>query len=107
MRQLLLRTYPQTVAKAANEPLAQMQRELEGLRSASTQAAATDLPVMLGAVLSALPAGRLPQALDYSPGQLRLDGLVLAPKDVQALTSQSQAYSIKVQGPTLSVRALP
>jgi len=107
MRQLLLQTYPQTVANAANEPLAQMQRELERLSSASTAAAATDLPVMLGAVLSALPAGRLPQALDYTPGQLRLDGLALAPDDVQALASQAQAYSIKVQGPTLSVRARP
>ena len=60
-----------------------------------------------GAVLSALPAGRLPQALDYSPGQLRLDGLALSPNDVQALASQAQAYSIQVQGPTLSVRARP
>lgn len=107
MRQLLLQTYPQTVANAAIEPLAQMQRELERLRIASTAAEATDLPVMLGAVLSALPAGRLLQALDYSPGQLRLDGLALAPDEVQVLASQAQAYSIKVQGPTLSVRALP
>jgi general secretion pathway protein L len=87
--------------------MAGAQADSSSLSSASTAAAATDLPVMLGAVLSALPAGRLPQALDYTPGQLQLDGLVLAPKDVQALTSQSQAYSIKVQGPTLSVRALP
>eukprot|EP01041_Mallomonas_annulata_P032856 gene32856-55402_t len=102
MRQLLLQTYPQTVANAAIEPLAQMQRELERLRSASTAAEATDLPVMLGAVLSALPAGRWPQALDYSPGQLRLDGLALAPDEVQVLVSQAQAYSIKREGPAMS-----
>ena len=109
MRQLLLQTYPQAEPIAANEPLTQMQLELEGLRKASTAPAATDLPVMLATVLSALPAGQLPQSLDYAPGQLRLQGLVLTPADLQALANQlrAPAYSVKVQGPTLSVGASP
>ena len=86
-----------------------MQLELEGLRKASTAHAATDLPVMLATVLSALPAGQLPHSLDYAPGQLRLQGLVLTPADLQALANQlrGSAYSVKVQGPTLSVGASP
>jgi general secretion pathway protein L len=109
MRQVLLQTYTPTHSSAANEPLAQMQGELERLRRATTAPATTDLPVMLGAVLSAVPAGRVPQALDYASGQLRLDGLALTPAELQAVASQlqSQAYSVQVQGPALSVKVLP
>lgn len=109
MRQMLLQTFPQSQARATDDAPQQMQRELERLRAATTQPSATDLPVMLSAVLPALPPGRVPQALDYAPGQLRLAGLQLTPPELQALATRlrSQGYGAAAQGPELIVKTNP
>lgn len=109
MRQLLLQTFAQSDAQALADPLLHMQRELLRLRSASTAPAATDLPVMLVAVLSVSPQGRTPQSLDYAPGHLQLNGLALTPAELQALASAMQAlsYEARSQGQALSMRAMP
>lgn len=106
MRQVLVQTFPQTQPQAGVEPPVQMQRELERLRAASTQPQAGDLAVMLGAVLPALPTGQSPQAMDYAPGQLRLQGLRLSLADVQALSARlrAQGYSAEAQATELRVR---
>jgi general secretion pathway protein L len=109
MRQLLVQSFPQAKAWPEVDPPVQMQREIERLQSASTEPAAGDLPVMLGAVLAALPPERAPQALDYGTGLLRLQGLELTAGQVQALNQQllAQGYSVQAQGQDLVVRARP
>jgi general secretion pathway protein L len=109
MRQALLHTFPRAQAGTVDDPAQQMQRELERLRAASAQPTHADLPVMLSAVLPALPPGRVPQALDYTPGQLRLEGLALSAAELQAVAGRlgPQGYSAQAQGPMLSVRARP
>lgn len=109
MRQMLVQTFPHTQAQPVIDPPAQMQRELERLRTASTQPAAGDLVVMLGEVLAVLPPGRTPQALDYATGQLRLKGLQVPANELQALASRLQArgYTAQTQGADLLVRTGP
>lgn len=109
MRQALLQTFPQVPAEAVTDPPLQMRRELERLRAASAQPTPADLPVMLGAVLPALPEGRSPQALDYAEGQLRLQGLNLSAAQLQALSGQLErrGYSARAQGADLLVRVRP
>ena len=107
MRQMLLQTFPQ--ASASDEPAQQMQREFERLRAASRQASASDLPVVLGAVLQALPPQRVPQGLDYAGGQLSLRGLELPPPELAALTTalRQRGYQVAMQGSVLQVRVHP
>lgn len=109
MRQVLLQTFPQTPPRSGEDPPQQMQREVERLRAATVQPSSADLPVMLSAALTALPAGRAPQALGYAPGQLRLGGLALSPTELQALAERlrPQGYSATAQGPELAIRVAP
>lgn len=109
MRQMVVQTFPQAQTAGALEPPEQMQREIERLRAASAQATPDDLAVMLGAVLPALPADRPPQALSYSPGQLRLHGMALTGDASQALARELRlrGYSAHAQGPDLLIRTLP
>lgn len=109
LQHMLWQAFPQASLAAAADPAEQMQRELARLRTASTRALPEDLAVMLSAVLPALPADRSPQGLDYTPGQLRLQGLDLSDDQVRALSQrlQAQGYVARLEGQELQLRTGP
>ncbi len=109
LQQMLQQTFAQAQPTTSEDAPRQMRRALERLRAASAQPIASDLPVMLSAVLPTLPAGHSPQALDYVDGQLRLKGLDLSAAALQALVGPMKArgYSLTLQGADLLVRAGP
>src|SRR6218665_69643 len=86
---VLTQTFAQ-VQVVANAPV-QMENELARLRQAAGSVSASDLEPMLAAADAALPAGRLPTAIEYSPGALRLRGLALVPDEASALSGRLQA----------------
>ena len=54
-----------------------------------------------------LPPGRVPSAIDYVAGQLRLRGLGLQPSEVSQLTSAMapRGYGVRTEGDLLLVQA--
>lgn len=109
MQQMLVQTFDHLRARPVTDAPAQMAREVQRLRAASGQAAAGDLPVMLGAVLGHVSAERSPQALTYAPGQLRLQGLNLSASEVQDLATKLQplGYQVRAEGAELRVQEGP
>lgn len=105
LQQTLTQTFP-GVRTVIDAP-AQMVRELELLRRASGGTQAGDLEAMLGAVASALPAGRTLTALDYSGSALRLKGLRLSPDELRHLQEslRTQPLSANTDGETLVLEA--
>jgi general secretion pathway protein L len=97
MQQVLQQTFPQ--AAPVDDPLPQMERELERLRQAGTKPLAGDLGTMLGVVLAALPDGRVPEALDHAPGRLRLKGLTLSAPELQSLAARLGPQGYRVSSP--------
>lgn len=102
---MLTRTFP-SVKLVVDAPV-QMAREVAALQQATGGVAAPDLEPMLAALGPSLPAGRVPTALDYSNGQLRLRGLGLSSGEVQALagTLAARGYSARSEGDLLLVQA--
>ena len=98
---ILTQTFP-GVKLVVDAPV-QMAREVAALQQATGGVAAADLEPMLGALAASLPAGRVPAAIDYSNGQLRLRGLGLAPSDVAGLGSAlaPRGYSARSEGDLL------
>lgn len=109
LQQVLVQTFAHLQHQPVSDAPVQMARELQRLRAASGQAAAGDLPVMLGAVLGHVSAERSLQALDYVPGQLRLQGLNLSASEVQALAARLQplGYRVRAEGAELRVQEGP
>src|SRR6218665_302097 len=101
---VLTQTFAQ-VQVVANAPV-QMENELARLRQAAGSVSASDLEPMLAAADAALPAGRLPSAIEYSPGALRLRGLALVPDEASALSGRLQAagYQASVEDGNLWLR---
>jgi len=73
VRAVLLESFPQTPL-VIDAPL-QMQREVAALRQRAASLAPGDLEPLLAAAALALPASMPPQALQYQPGQLRMEGV--------------------------------
>ncbi|VWX58134.1 General secretion pathway protein GspL [Burkholderiales bacterium 8X] len=105
LRGILTQTFPsvQTVI----DPLLQMQREVATLQQATGGVSANDLEPMLGALAASLPAGRVPSAIDYTGGQLRLRGLALKDTEINGLASalSSRGYGARSEGDLLLVQA--
>ncbi|WP_225783784.1 type II secretion system protein GspL [Xenophilus sp. Marseille-Q4582] len=103
--QTLRTTFPQ-VQLVIDAPL-QMQREVQALQQATGGLTAADLEPMLTALSGSLPAGRVPTALDYSGGQLRLRGLGLSPGELSALATPlaARGYHARGEGDLLLVQA--
>lgn len=89
VRAALTQTFAQ-VRVVVDAPL-QMERQLALLRQAAGSVSARDFEPLLAAAGAALPAGRLPTAIDYRPGELRLRGLALALEEATALLAELQA----------------
>jgi general secretion pathway protein L len=62
---------------------------------------------MLSALGSTLPAGRVPTAIDFSGGQLRLRGLRLSPTELTQVSGQlaPRGYQARGEGELLLVQA--
>ncbi|RYY73252.1 MAG: general secretion pathway protein GspL, partial [Comamonadaceae bacterium] len=104
IRSVLAQTFPSV---QIYEPQVQMAREVATLQQATGGVSPADLEPMLAALAASLPAGKLPTAIDYSAGQLRLRGLGLGMADTSALstTLASRGYNARSEGDLLLVQA--
>ncbi|MBB1604534.1 type II secretion system protein GspL [Variovorax sp. UMC13] len=104
VRSILAQTFPSV---PIYEPQLQMSREVAALQQATGGVSPADLEPMLGALASSLPPGRVPTAVDYSGGQLRLRGLALGMAETSTLsaTLASRGYSARSEGDLLLVQA--
>ncbi len=89
VRNALTQTFPQV--QAVVDPPVQMEREMALLRQASGSFSPRDLEPMMAAAGGALPDGRTPAGLEFSTGELRLRGLVLAPDEETVLNTRLKA----------------
>lgn len=105
IRRVLLDTFPQ-VRVVVDAPV-QMEREVATLRQQTGTASARDLDALLAALAATLPAGRSPSALEYSNGQLRVQGLSLSTEEARRVSAQLRAlgYSATGEGQSLVVVA--
>lgn len=105
VRSTLTQTFPK-VQVVVDAPV-QMERELTQLRQAAGSVSPRDLEPLLAAAGSALPDGRLPTAIEYTPGELRLRGVALNPDDEPALAARLQAagYQLRQDDGSLLLRA--
>jgi general secretion pathway protein L len=101
---ILKQTFP-SVQLVVDAP-AQMVREVATLQQATGGVSTIDLEPMLGAVATSLPPGRVPSAIDYTAGQLRLRGLGLQPSEAGnvAATLSARGYSARSEGDLLLVQ---
>jgi general secretion pathway protein L len=105
VRNILTQTFP-SVRLVVDAPL-QMTREVAALQQATGGVATSDFEPMLAALAPTIPLGRIPTAIDFSGGQLRLRGLGLQPTEVSnmAATLSSRGYSARSEGDLLLVQA--
>lgn len=96
VQQMLRSTFP-SVQLVIDAPL-QMQREVAALQQATGGVTAADLEPMLAALATSLPAGRVPTAIDFSGGQLRLRGLGLSAAELSQLGAQMGPRGYRTQG---------
>ncbi|MBV7540113.1 type II secretion system protein GspL [Acidovorax sp. sic0104] len=106
VRSTLTQTFPK-VQVVVDAPV-QMERELTQLRQAAGSVSARDLEPLLAAAGAALPAGRQPTSIEYTPGELRLRGVAMGPEDETALSARLQAagYSARLDDGSLLLRAV-
>ena len=95
VRTALTQTFPK-VQVVVDAPV-QMERELAQLRQAAGSVSARDLEPLLAAAGAALPDGRLPGSIEYTPGELRLRGVTLAPDEETALFARLQAAGYRTR----------
>ena len=104
MQAVLTQTFPQV--KVVLDAPVQMGRELTLLRQATGAATRQDLENLLTALGQAQPPLSLALSkLDYSDGELRLQGAGLKDDTVQTLrnTLEAQGYVLRLEGGTLSL----
>ena len=95
VRTTLTQTFPK-VQVVVDAPV-QMERELAQLRQAAGSLSARDLEPLLAAAGTALPPGRQPTGIEYTPGELRLRGVALGPEDDAALSAGLQAAGYRAR----------
>jgi len=105
VRSMLTQTFP-AVQLVVDAPV-QMSREVALLQVATGGVTASDVEPMLAALGTSLPPGRMPTAIDYSGGQLRVRGLGLPASDAERLSStlSTLGYSARSEGDLLLVQA--
>jgi general secretion pathway protein L len=103
VRQTLTDTFPQ-VRVVVDAPV-QMEREVATLRQQTGVASTRDLDALLGALASALPAGRTPSGLEYAGSELRAIGLALSPDEVRSVVTRLKTvgYTAAARGDVLVV----
>lgn len=105
VQSILTQTFP-SVKLVVDAPV-QMQREVAALQQSTGGVARLDLEPMLGALGGVLPPGRIPSAIDYSAGQLRLRGLNLSAEELSRIAGQlaPRGYQARGEGDLLLVQA--
>lgn len=105
VRTLLTQTFPQ-VRVVVDAPV-QMEREVAALRQQTGTASPRDLDALLAALGAALPEGKRPTALQYTPGALRASGLALSPDDLRAVATRLKGlgHAVAQEGEVLVVTA--
>jgi general secretion pathway protein L len=105
VRGALTQTFP-NVKVIVDAPV-QMEREVAMLRQVTGIASGRDLEAMLGALAQAVPPGRTPTSVEFTPGELRAGGLALNPDEVRNVAAQLKGlgYAAAAQGPLLVVTA--
>ena len=105
VRSTLTETFPK-VQVVVDAPV-QMERELAQLRQAAGGVSARDLEPLLAAAGTALPSGRQPAAIEYTPGELRLRGVALPPDEETAFSARVEAagYRARQEDGSLLLRA--
>ena len=100
----LTQTFPQV--RVVVDPPLQMEREVAALRQASGAASERDLEAMLAALGAAVPAGRVPAALEYAAGEARVKGMELTADEAAKAGAQLQGrgYETRVEGDALVIR---
>jgi len=104
---VLTSTFPATPV-VVDAPV-QMQRALADLQQRSGALGAQDLEALLGAWAHAAPAARPPSGLDFANGELRLQGLALAPSELAQATQnlKAQGYLLHASGADLVLQSAP
>lgn len=105
VQSILTQTFP-SVKLVVDAP-AQMTREVAALQQATGGVAKLDMEPMLAALGGVLPPGRVPSAIDYSVGQLRLRGLNLSAEELSRVSGQlaPRGYQARGEGDLLLVQA--
>lgn len=105
VRAALTTSFPQV--KVVVDAPAQMERELDLLRQRAGAVSARDFEPLLAAAAAALPAGQVPTAIEYSPGELRLRGLAPGAEAQTTLRTRLAAagYDSRLEDGALIVRA--
>ena len=105
VRNALTQTFPK-VQVVVDAPV-QMERELAVLRQAAGSVSPRDLEPLLAAAGAALPEGQLPNALEYTAGELRLRGITLTDEEHTAMVTrlQTAGYGARMDDGSLSLRA--
>ena len=77
------------------------------LRQAAGSVSPRDLEPLLAAAGAALPEGQLPNALEYTAGELRLRGITLTDEEHTAMVTrlQTAGYGARMDDGSLSLRA--
>jgi general secretion pathway protein L len=96
LQNILKTTFP-SVTLVIDAPL-QMQRELDALRQKSGTASSTDLEPLLAALAVVLPAGQIPQQLDYANQALRVQGVALDDNAAGMARLKAQGLSLRQNG---------
>lgn len=102
---ILTQTFP-SVKLVVDAPV-QMAREVAALQQATGGVATLDLEPMLGALGPQLPPGKVPTAVDYVNGQLRLRGLGMSPDEINELAAKlaPRGYVARGEGDLLLVQS--
>ena len=95
VRSALTTTFPK-VQVVVDAPV-QMERELAQLRQTAGAVSARDMEPLLAAAGAALPPGRQPTGIEYTPGELRLRGVALQPDEEPALSARLQAAGYRAR----------
>lgn len=100
----LTRAFPR-VQVVVDAPV-QMEREVAALRRQTGAMAASDLEPMLDALAQAGDKGLIPASLEFTPGQLRLEGLALPAQAIEELQAglRPHGYALQADGSTLVLR---
>jgi len=104
---VLTNTFPDT--QVVVDAPAQMQRAVTALQQGSGELRARDFETLLGAWARAAPASSPPGGLEYAKGQLRLQGLTLAPTALAeaTLSLKAQGITLRTEGADLLLRSMP
>ncbi len=104
---VLTSTFPAT--QVVVDAPAQMQRAVAALQQGSGELGAHDFETLLAAWARAAPTASAPGGLDYTKGQLRLQGLTLAPPVLAEATLALKAQDIvlRTEGADLLLRSTP